>query len=88
MVPNVELAKDAGLEIANGIVVDLNLATSDPSISALGDCAAFPSRFAFGNCRIESVQNAVDQARYLAQRLTGHMTASKLCRGSGAIRAA
>jgi 3-phenylpropionate/trans-cinnamate dioxygenase ferredoxin reductase subunit len=72
VVPNVELAKDAGLEIANGIVVDLNLATSDPSISALGDCAAFPSRFAFGNCRIESVQNAVDQARFLAQRLTGH----------------
>lgn len=71
VIPNVELAKDAGLEIANGIVVDLNLATSDPSISALGDCAAFPSRFAFGNCRIESVQNAVDQARYLAQRLTG-----------------
>lgn len=72
VIPNVELAKDAGLEIANGIVVNLNLATSDPSISALGDCAAFPSRFAFGNCRIESVQNAVDQARYLAQRLTGH----------------
>jgi 3-phenylpropionate/trans-cinnamate dioxygenase ferredoxin reductase subunit len=72
VIPNVELAKEAGLEIANGIVVDLNLATSDPSISALGDCAAFPSRFAFGNCRIESVQNAVDQARYLAQRLTGH----------------
>jgi 3-phenylpropionate/trans-cinnamate dioxygenase ferredoxin reductase subunit len=72
VIPNVELAKEAGLEIANGIVVDLNLATSDPSISALGDCAAFPSRFAFGSCRIESVQNAVDQARYLAQRLTGH----------------
>lgn len=72
VIPNVELARDAGLEIANGIVVDLNLATSDPSVSALGDCAAFPSRFAFGNCRIESVQNAVDQARYLAQRLTGH----------------
>ena len=72
VIPNVELAKEAGLEIANGIVVDLNLSTSDPSISALGDCAAFPSRFAFGNCRIESVQNAVDQARYLAQRLTGH----------------
>ena len=72
VIPNVEIAKEAGLEIANGIVVDLNLATSDPSISALGDCAAFPSRFASGNCRIESVQNAVDQARYLAQRLTGH----------------
>ncbi|NIF56024.1 FAD-dependent oxidoreductase [Burkholderia sp. Ax-1724] len=71
VVPNVELAEKAQLETSNGIVVDANLATGDPSISALGDCAAFPSRFAFGQCRIESVQNAVDQARYLAQRLTG-----------------
>ncbi|WP_345817318.1 FAD-dependent oxidoreductase (plasmid) [Paraburkholderia sp. PREW-6R] len=71
VIPNVELAREAGLETGNGIVVDANLATSDPCISALGDCAAFPSRFAFGQCRIESVQNAVDQARYLAQRLTG-----------------
>ena len=71
VLPNVELAEAAGLETANGIVVDATLATSDPFISALGDCASFPSRFAFGRCRIESVQNAVDQARYLAQRFIG-----------------
>jgi 3-phenylpropionate/trans-cinnamate dioxygenase ferredoxin reductase component len=71
VVPNVELAREAQLETSNGIVVDASLATSDPSISALGDCASFPSRFALGQCRIESIQNAVDQARYLALRLTG-----------------
>ncbi|WP_028205116.1 NAD(P)/FAD-dependent oxidoreductase [Paraburkholderia nodosa] len=69
VVPNVELAQAAGLEADNGIVVNASLATADPNIYALGDCASFPSRFAGGRCRIESVQNAVDQARYLATRL-------------------
>jgi 3-phenylpropionate/trans-cinnamate dioxygenase ferredoxin reductase component len=69
VVPNVELARDAGLPADNGIVVDDGLATGDPHIFALGDCAAYPSRFAGGRCRIESVQNAVDQARFLAARL-------------------
>lgn len=71
VVPNVELATDAGLEVANGIVVDAHLATRDPAISALGDAVAYPSRFAGGMVRLESVQNAVDQARCLAGRLTG-----------------
>ena len=71
VVPNVELAAQAGLEVANGIVVDAHLATADPAISALGDAVAFPSRFAGGNVRLESVQNAADQARSLAHRLTG-----------------
>lgn len=71
VVPNVELAAEAGLEVANGIVVDAHLATRDPAISALGDAAAYPSRFAGGMVRLESVQNAVDQARSLAGRLTG-----------------
>ncbi|WP_434668078.1 FAD-dependent oxidoreductase [Paraburkholderia sp. A3BS-1L] len=69
VVPNAELAQAAGLETDNGIVVDASLATADPNVYALGDCASFPSRFAGGRCRIESVQNAVDQARYLAARL-------------------
>lgn len=69
--PNVELAEGAGLRTANGIVVDQWLGTEDPAISAIGDCAAFSSRFAPGLCRIESVQNAMDQARCLARRLTG-----------------
>ena len=76
VVPNVELAADAGLEVANGIVVDAHLATKDPAISALGDAVSYPSRFAGGQnepamVRLESVQNAVDQARCLAGRLTG-----------------
>lgn len=72
VVPNVELAADAGLAISNGIVVDELLSTSDPSISALGDCVSFPCRWADGTARLESVQNAVDQARAIARRLTGH----------------
>jgi 3-phenylpropionate/trans-cinnamate dioxygenase ferredoxin reductase subunit len=71
VVPNTELAEQAGLAVRNGIVVDEYLATEDPAISAIGDCAAFPSPFAGELCRIESVQNAIDQAKYLAQRLTG-----------------
>jgi len=72
VVPNVELAAEAGLEIGNGIVVDAHLLTSDPSISALGDCVSFPCRWADGTARLESVQNAVDQARSIAKRLTGN----------------
>ncbi|MPT22571.1 MAG: pyridine nucleotide-disulfide oxidoreductase [Starkeya sp.] len=78
VVPNVELAAEAGLEVANGIVVDAHLATMDPAISALGDAVAYPSRFAAkdstAHVRLESVQNAADQARSLAHRLTGKGT--------------
>jgi 3-phenylpropionate/trans-cinnamate dioxygenase ferredoxin reductase subunit len=71
IVPNTELAAEAGLRIDNGVVVDSVLLTSDPAISALGDCAAFPCVYAAGLTRLESVQNAVDQARTIAARLTG-----------------
>jgi 3-phenylpropionate/trans-cinnamate dioxygenase ferredoxin reductase subunit len=66
-----ELARDAGLNCANGIVVDEFLATSDPAISAIGDCAQFPSLVLNAPLRLESVQNATDQARSLARRLLG-----------------
>jgi 3-phenylpropionate/trans-cinnamate dioxygenase ferredoxin reductase subunit len=71
VVPNVELAAEAGLTIDNGIVVDERLLTSDPAISAIGDCAAHPNPFGLGMIRLESVQNAVDQAKTVAARLTG-----------------
>ncbi len=72
VVPNVELAADAGLAVANGIVVDDHLRTADPAISALGDCAVYPGAFAGGApTRLESVQNAVDGARCVAARLAG-----------------
>ena len=70
VVPNTGLAAAAGLEVGNGIVVDSLLATADPAISAMGDCAAFPME-GQGRIRLESVQNASDQARCLADRLLG-----------------
>ncbi|WP_232627864.1 NAD(P)/FAD-dependent oxidoreductase [Methylobacterium sp. Leaf118] len=80
VVPNHELAEAAGLAVRDGIAVDAFLATSDPAISAIGDCVRFPTRFAHGlpggdRVRIESVQNAVDQGRCLAARLTGRPAA-------------
>jgi 3-phenylpropionate/trans-cinnamate dioxygenase ferredoxin reductase subunit len=71
VLPNVTLATEAGLDIENGIRVDTDLLTSDPSITAIGDCASFPSRHSQDRVRLESVQNAVDQARCVAARLTG-----------------
>ena len=65
------LARDAGLECANGVVVDEFLRASDPAISAIGDCADFPNAALGFRTRLESVQNAVDQARCVAARLAG-----------------
>lgn len=71
MLPHVELAQTAGLAVDNGIVVDAQLRTSDAHISALGDGAVFPDAYAGRMMRYESVQNASDQARFLAARLAG-----------------
>lgn len=71
IVPNVELAQAAGLHVDNGVIVDDQLVTSDPHISAIGDCANFPSFNGAGRLRLESVQNASDQGRVVAKRLTG-----------------
>jgi 3-phenylpropionate/trans-cinnamate dioxygenase ferredoxin reductase subunit len=71
VLPNVELAADAGLKVAAGIIVDEQLLTSDPDISAIGDCALFASARFGGSLRLESVQNATDHARCVAARLTG-----------------
>ena len=71
VVPNTELAQEAGLAVANGILVDEYLRTSDPDIFAIGDCADHPNAFAGGRARLESVQNAVDQAKSVARAITG-----------------
>lgn len=71
VLPNADLAADAGLAVHNGICVDAQLLTSDPSISAIGDAVNFPSAWSDAPIRLESVQNAVDQARNVAARLTG-----------------
>ena len=74
VIPNAELARGAELAVDNGIVVDEYLVTSDPAISAIGDCANFPTPFAPVRVRLESVQNAVDQGRCVADRLAGRPT--------------
>jgi 3-phenylpropionate/trans-cinnamate dioxygenase ferredoxin reductase component len=71
VLPNIELAAEAGLPVASGIIVDEYLLTADPNISAIGDCALFASPRFGGSLRLESVQNATDHARCVAARLTG-----------------
>jgi 3-phenylpropionate/trans-cinnamate dioxygenase ferredoxin reductase subunit len=69
VVPNVELALDAGLAVDNGICVDALCRTSDPSILAAGDCCSFEYRGR--RIRLESVQNANDQAAAAAHTVAG-----------------
>jgi 3-phenylpropionate/trans-cinnamate dioxygenase ferredoxin reductase subunit len=72
IVPNVELAAAAGLDEDNGIVVDPFAQTSDPSIYAIGDCTNHPCAYAStGRVRLESVQNAIDQAKHAALSICG-----------------
>lgn len=69
--PEIQLAKAAGLEIDNGIVVDAGARTSDPRIFAAGDCTLHPSARYGRQLRLESAQNALDQARVAAANICG-----------------
>jgi 3-phenylpropionate/trans-cinnamate dioxygenase ferredoxin reductase subunit len=72
VIPNVELAATCDLPVQNGIIVDEFMTTADPHISAVGDVAAHPSVYADGaRIRLESVQNASDQARCVALHVVG-----------------
>ena len=71
IVPNVELAESAGLEIDNGIVVDSHGRTSHPDIYAAGDVANQPNAFTGRRMRLESYQNAQDQAQAVARNMLG-----------------
>ena len=71
ILPNDDLAAAAGLLCDRGIVVDATLRTSDPAIYAIGDCAAFPHPMARSLVRLESVQNAVDQGKTVADAILG-----------------
>lgn len=71
-VPETTLAEAAGLACDNGVVVDELMRTSDPHIYAIGDCTSFPYARWGKTLRLESVQNANDQARTLAGFLMGH----------------
>ncbi|MCQ7029852.1 FAD-dependent oxidoreductase, partial [Escherichia coli] len=69
--PETSLAESAGLTCDNGIVVDEYMVTSDPAILAVGDCTSFPDHASGKRLRLESVQNANDQARTAVATLTG-----------------
>jgi 3-phenylpropionate/trans-cinnamate dioxygenase ferredoxin reductase component len=65
------LAHDAGIECDNGIVVDACMRTSDPAVLAIGDCSHFPDSRSGRRVRLESVQNANDQARTAVATMLG-----------------
>lgn len=69
--PNDELARGAGLVCDNGICVDDHLRTDNPDIYAIGDCAQYHNPYAGDRVRLESVQNAVDQAKCAAANIAG-----------------
>jgi 3-phenylpropionate/trans-cinnamate dioxygenase ferredoxin reductase subunit len=72
VIPNDELAAQAGLATDNGVLVDAQLRTTDPHISAIGDCARFPHPAVNHSAiRLESVQNASDHARHVASFIAG-----------------
>ncbi len=72
IVPTIEPLALAGATVGNGVVIDAQCRTSIPHVYAIGDCAAHANRYAgFSNIRLESVQNANDQAIVAARTIVG-----------------
>ncbi|MDH3350834.1 MAG: FAD-dependent oxidoreductase [Gammaproteobacteria bacterium] len=71
ILPNTELARAAGLDIDNGIAVDDRCQTSDTDIYAVGDCTSHPNSIYGRRLRLESVHNAVEQAKTAANNICG-----------------
>lgn len=71
ILPNTELAANAGLDVENGIVVDDHCQTSDPNILAVGDCTSHPNPIYDRRLRLESVHNAAEQAKTAAANICG-----------------
>ncbi|WP_337738819.1 NAD(P)/FAD-dependent oxidoreductase [Agrobacterium vitis] len=69
--PNDQLAMNAGLEVSASIIVGSDLKTKANNVFAIGDCARFPAFPWLQPIRLESVQNAVDQAKHLAASICG-----------------
>ena len=69
ILPQVELAEQAGLACDNGILVDERCTTSDPDIYAAGDCTNHPNPLLRRRLRLESVPNAMEQARVSADNM-------------------
>lgn len=71
IIPNTDIASAAGLEVDNGIVVDDTCRTADPDIYAIGDCTSHPNRIYDRRLRLESVHNALEQAKTAASNICG-----------------
>ena len=71
ILPNVEIAAEAGLSVDNGIVVDELGRTSDPHIFAAGDCTLHPNDLLGRKMRLESVPNAIEQGKAVASAICG-----------------
>ena len=71
IIPNIEIAEEAGIHCENGIVVDDHCRTSDPDIYAAGDCTNHPNPLMNKRLRLESVPNAMDQARVSTANMLG-----------------
>lgn len=71
ILPNQELARAAGLACRDGVLVDAQGCSSDPRIFAIGDCARRPLPDGSGDIRLESVHNALEQARLAAAAILG-----------------
>jgi len=71
ILPNTELAEAAGLNVNDGIVVDDCCLTSDENIYAIGDCTTHPSATYRRSLRLESVHNALEQAKTAASNICG-----------------
>ena len=71
IIPNVELARDAGIDCDNGIVVDDRCRTSAANVFAAGDCTNHPNPLLNRRLRLESVPNAMEQARVAASSMSG-----------------
>ena len=74
IIPNVELASDASLTVDDGIVVNDQCQTDDPSIYAVGDCTAHPNSIYDRRLRLESVHNALEQAKTAVKNICGEET--------------
>ena len=72
ILPNTELADCAGLDVDDGILVDDRCQTSDPDVFAVGDCTSHPSAIYGRRLRLESVHNALEQAKTAASNLCGN----------------
>ena len=72
VVANSKIAENAGLACDNGILVDAHMQTSDADVLAIGDCVSFEHWQTGSRVRLESVQNANDQARNAALTLVGN----------------